>query len=70
MINLFTKYAWTKLSKTTLNGFHEIVNKSKRKPNKIWVDQGREFAIASCKNSQMIMIFYCTLRIGDKTIAA
>ena len=51
VINFFTKYAWTKLPKTALNGFHEIVNKSKRKPNKIWVTIKEEnFAIASCKN--------------------
>ena len=29
--------------KTVLNGFIEIVNESNHKPNKLWVDQGREF---------------------------
>ena len=29
--------------KTVLNAFIKIVNKSKCKPNKLWVDQGREF---------------------------
>ena len=29
--------------KTVLNAFIEIVNESNRKPNKLWVDQGREF---------------------------
>ena len=43
MIKLF---AWVKPLKdkkanTVLNGFVETVNKSKRKPNKLWVDQGR-----------------------------
>ena len=28
-----------KKAKTVLYGFLEIVNKSKRKPNKLWVDQ-------------------------------
>ena len=41
-------YTWAnplkdKKAKTVLNGFIRIVNKSKRKPNKLWVDQGREF---------------------------
>ena len=29
--------------KTVLNSFIEIVNESNHKPNKLWVDQGREF---------------------------
>ena len=28
---------------TVLNAFIEIVNESNRKPNKLWVDQGRDF---------------------------
>ena len=32
-----------KKGKTVLNGFIKIVNESNRKPNKSWVDQGREF---------------------------
>ena len=32
-----------KKAKTVLNGFIEIVNKSKRKTNKLWTDQGKEF---------------------------
>ena len=31
-----------KKSKTVLNGFMEIVNESTCKPNKLWVNQGRE----------------------------
>ena len=42
VINVFTKYAWVK-RKTVLNAFIEIVNESNCKPNKSWVDQGREF---------------------------
>ena len=46
VIYVFTKYAWIKPLKdkkaiTFLHGFIEIVNESKRKPNKFWVDQGR-----------------------------
>ena len=48
VIDVFTKYAWVKslkdkISKTVLNAFIEIVNESNRKPNKLWVDQGRDF---------------------------
>ena len=32
-----------KKGKTVLNAFIEIVNESYSKPNKLWVDQGREF---------------------------
>ena len=46
VIDVFTKYAWVKplkdkKGKTVLNAFIEIVNESNRKPNKLWVDQGR-----------------------------
>ena len=44
--DVFTKYALVKTlkdkkGKIVLHGFIEIVNESKRKPNKLWVDQGR-----------------------------
>ena len=47
-MDVFTKYAWVKplkieKGKTVLNGFIEIVSEFYRKPNKLWVDQGREF---------------------------
>ena len=46
-IEVFTKYVCVKplkdkKTKTVLHGFIEIVNKSKHKPNKLWVDQRRE----------------------------
>ena len=31
-----------KKDKSVLNAFIEIVSESNRKPNKLWVDQGRE----------------------------
>ena len=45
-IYVFTKYAWVKPSKdkkgkTVLNAFIEIVNEYNRKPNKLWLNQGR-----------------------------
>ena len=49
-MDVFTKHACIKpflkkkkKDKTVLNAFIEIVNESNRKPNKLWVDQGREF---------------------------
>ena len=47
-IDLFSKYAFVvplrdKKSVTITNAFQSILDKSERKPNKIWVDQGSEF---------------------------
>ena len=47
-IHLFSKYAWVvplkdKRGVTIVNAFQKILDSSKRKPNKIWVDQGGEF---------------------------
>ena len=44
-IDLFSKHAWVfplkdKKGITIVNEFQSILNSSKRKPNKIWVDQG------------------------------
>ena len=48
VVDAFPIYAWVKPLKdkkgeTVLNAFIEIVSESNRKPNKLWVDQGREF---------------------------
>ena len=43
-IDVFTKCAWAKQDKkgkAVLNAFMETVNASNRKPNQLWVDQGR-----------------------------
>ena len=47
IIGLFSKYAWVvslkdKKGITIVNAFQKIISK-RRKPNKIWVDQGGEF---------------------------
>ena len=47
-IDLFPKHAFVvplkdKKGTAIVNAFESILNKSKRKPNKIWVDQGSEF---------------------------
>ena len=48
VIDVFTKYACVKPLKdqkcrTVIHGFIELVNESNCKPNKVWVDQGKEF---------------------------
>ena len=48
VIDILNKYAWVvsfeeKIGVTIFNVFQSIVNKSKRKPNKICVDQGNKF---------------------------
>ena len=48
VIDLFSKYAWVvplkdKKGATITNAFQSILDSSKRKPNKIWVNQGSEF---------------------------
>ena len=47
-IDFSAKYAWVKplkdkKAKTILHAVIEIVNKSKREANKLWIDQGKEF---------------------------
>ena len=47
VIDVFIKYSWVKplkdkKCKTVLKAFIKIGNESNRKPNKLWVDQGRE----------------------------
>ena len=47
-IDLFSKYAFVvplknKKGTTIVDAFQSILDNSKRKPNKIWVDQGSEF---------------------------
>ena len=48
VIDLFSKYAWVvplkdKKGATITNAFQKILDNSKRKPDKIWVDQRSEF---------------------------
>ena len=45
---MFSKYGWVvplkdKKGVSTVNAFQKILDSSKRKPNKIWVDQGSAF---------------------------
>ena len=48
VIDIFRKYTWVaplknKKSVSIVNAFEKILDDSKRKPNKIWVDKGSEF---------------------------
>ena len=48
VIDIFSKYAWViplkdKKCTSIVNAFQKILDKSTRKPNKIWVDKGSEF---------------------------
>ena len=48
VIDIFSKYAWVvplkdKKGVRIVNAFQTILDDSKRKPNKIWVDIGSEF---------------------------
>ena len=59
-IYLFTKYAWVvplkdKRGISIVNAFQKIISK-RRKPNKVWVDQGREIFNNSFKDFLKINI--------------
>ena len=48
VIDLYTEYAWAvplpnKKGQTVAEAFKRIMNESGRKPNKVWVDKGKEF---------------------------
>ena len=55
VIDLFSKYAWVvplknKKGVTIINAFQKILDDSKRKPNKIWIDKGSEYYNRSIKS--------------------
>ena len=55
VIDIYSKYAWIvplkdKKGVRFVNAFQSILNKSNRKPNKIWVDKGSEFYNRSMKS--------------------
>ena len=48
VIDIFSKYAWVvplkdKKGVSIVDAFQKILDKSARKPNKIWVDKGSDF---------------------------
>ena len=54
VIDIYSKYAWVvpkdKKGVSITNAFQSILNKSNRKPNKIWVDKGSGFYNRSMKS--------------------
>ena len=67
MRNVFTKHVWVKPLKhekgnKNLNAFIKIVNESNHKPNKLWIDQGKEllniFMQKWLDNNDILMIFH------------
>ena len=68
-IDIFSKYAWFILLKdkkgvSIVNAFQKVLDKSARKPNKIWVEKGGEFYNSSfkkqLKHNDMKSILYIT----------
>ena len=73
-IDLFSKYAWVipikdKKGTSIVNAFKKII--SKRKPNKIWTDQGSEFYTKSFKDILKINIIkmYSSDNEGKSVVA-
>ena len=59
VIDIYSKYAWVvplkdKKGVSIVNAFQSILNKSNRKPNKIWVYKGGEFYNRSKINEIMV----------------
>ena len=75
-IDVFIKYAWVKTlkdkkDKTVVNAFIEIVNETNCKPNKLWVDQRREFYNKLMQEWLEIndILMYSTHKEGKSVIA-
>ena len=75
-IDLYSKYAFViplkyKKGISIANGFNKIIKQSNRKPNKIWVDQGREFYNNAFKKwlSDNDIIMYSTYNEGKSVVA-
>ena len=55
IIDLFSRYSWViplknKKGDSIVEGFIKILNNSNRKPNKIWVDNGKQICNNTFKN--------------------
>ena len=76
VIDLFSEYAFVvplkdKKGISIANAFQSVINKSKRKPNKIWVDKGSEFYNASFKKwlQDNDLVMYSTNNEGKSVVA-
>ena len=75
-IDLFSKYALVvplkdKKGVSIINALQSILNNSKRKPNKIWVDQGSEFYNNQFKKllKDIYISMYSTHNKGKSVVA-
>ena len=76
VIDIYSKYAWVvplkdKKGVSIVNAFQSILKKSKRKPNKIWVDKGGEFYNRSMKSwlEKNDIEMYSTHKEGKPVVA-
>ena len=76
VIDLFSKYAFVvplkdKKGSSIVNAFQSILNKSKRKSNKIWVDPGSEFYNNNFKKwlKDNDIVMYSTYNEGKSIVA-
>ena len=76
VIDIYSKYAWViplndKKCISIVNGFQKIIDDSKRKPNKKWVDKGSEFYNNSFKKwLQDNYIIMCSTNNEGKSVIA
>ena len=73
-IDLYSKYAFVfplknKKSGSIINAFQSILDNSKRKLNKIWVDQGSEFYNNQFKKWLKDIEMYSTYNKGKSIVA-
>ena len=76
VIDLFSRYSWiiwlkNKNGDSIVDGFKKILNDSNRKPNKIWVDNGKEFYNNKFKKilKENDIEMYSTFNEGKSVIA-
>ena len=76
VIDIFSKYAWVvplkdKKCVSIVNAFQSILDDSKRKPNKIWVDKASKFYIRSMKSwlQDNDIAMYSTHNEGKSVVA-
>ena len=60
VFDIFSKYTWVvplkdKKGVSIVDAFQKILDKSGRKPNKIWIDKGSEFYSHSFKDNDIEM---------------
>ena len=73
VIGIYSKYAWVILLKdkkgiTITSAFQTILDESKHKPNKIWVDKGSGFYNRSMKSWLKKIIWQCIQHIMKENL--